>query len=154
MAEEAKDPGHDVPKAVNLVLIAVLGVYAGISVVALSALPVVHHGVGYSAALGETFTTPATRRRWAASTKTTRCSGSSTSSACTAPTLTIARDYVGVLAATILFIATNAGPDRDLAAVVVAGRAPPAAGDLLPAAPPLPHAVVHDRLLLGRSPAC
>ena len=42
MAEEAKDPGHDVPKAVNLVLIAVLGVYAGISVVALSALPVVH----------------------------------------------------------------------------------------------------------------
>src|ERR1700719_3339431 len=42
MAEEAKDPGHDIPKAVNLVLIAVLGVYAGISVVALSALPVVH----------------------------------------------------------------------------------------------------------------
>ncbi len=29
MAEEAKDPGHDVPKAVNLVLFAVLGVYAG-----------------------------------------------------------------------------------------------------------------------------
>ena len=51
MAEEAKDPGHDVPKAVNLVLIAVLGVYAGISVVALSALPVIHHGVGYNAAL-------------------------------------------------------------------------------------------------------
>ena len=45
MAEEAKDPGHDVPKSVNLVLIAVLGVYAGISVVALSALPVVHHAV-------------------------------------------------------------------------------------------------------------
>ncbi len=48
MAEEAKDPGRDVPRAVNLVLIAVLGVYAGISVVALSALPVVHHGDGYS----------------------------------------------------------------------------------------------------------
>ena len=45
MAEEAKDPGHDVPKAVNLVLVAVLGVYAGISVVALSALPVIQHGV-------------------------------------------------------------------------------------------------------------
>src|SRR5438445_405107 len=27
MAEEAKDPGHDVPKAVNLVVIAVLAVY-------------------------------------------------------------------------------------------------------------------------------
>src|ERR1700730_5296689 len=43
MAEEAKDPGTQVPKAVNLVVIAVLGVYAGISVIALSALPVVHH---------------------------------------------------------------------------------------------------------------
>src|SRR5919109_1831227 len=40
MAEEARDPGHDIPKSVNLVLFAVLGVYAGISVVALSALPV------------------------------------------------------------------------------------------------------------------
>src|SRR5215470_15019882 len=47
MAEEAKDPGHDVPRAVNLVLLAVLGVYAGISVVALSALPVVHHAGHY-----------------------------------------------------------------------------------------------------------
>src|SRR5438477_374445 len=51
MAEEAKDPGSDVPKAVNLVLIAVLGAYAGISVVALSALPVVHG----STALGTTY---------------------------------------------------------------------------------------------------
>src|SRR5207302_10417967 len=29
MAEEARDPGRDVPRAVNLILIAVLGVYAG-----------------------------------------------------------------------------------------------------------------------------
>src|SRR6266576_3796553 len=55
MAEEARDPGRDIPKAVNLVLIAVLGVYAGISVVALSALPVIHHGIGYSPALSESF---------------------------------------------------------------------------------------------------
>src|SRR5262249_37393738 len=55
MAEEAKDPGHDVPKSVNLVLIAVLGVYAGISVVALSALPVIHHAAGYSPALLESY---------------------------------------------------------------------------------------------------
>src|SRR3984957_18883118 len=40
MAEEARDPGRDVPKAVNLILIAVIGVYAGMTVVALSALPV------------------------------------------------------------------------------------------------------------------
>src|SRR3954452_22349453 len=42
MAEEARDPGRDVPRSVNLILVAVLGVYAGISVIALSALPVVH----------------------------------------------------------------------------------------------------------------
>src|SRR4051812_1135287 len=52
MAEEARDPGRDVPKAVNLVLFAVLGVYAGISVVALSALPVVHDAHGWSTLLG------------------------------------------------------------------------------------------------------
>src|SRR4051812_11932960 len=51
MAEEARDPASDVPKAVNLVLIAVLGVYAGISVVALSALPVTHGAT----ALGTTY---------------------------------------------------------------------------------------------------
>ena len=39
--------------------------------------------------------------------------------------------------------------DRDLAAVVVAGRAPAAAGDLLAAAPAPPDAVVHDRGVLG-----
>ncbi len=58
MAEESKDPGTQVPKAVNLVVLAVLGVYAGISVVALSALPIVHHGVGYSAELENSFSTP------------------------------------------------------------------------------------------------
>src|SRR3954447_9773135 len=52
MAEEAKDPGRDVPKAVNMVLVAVLAVYAGISVVALSALPVVHDAAGYHTLLG------------------------------------------------------------------------------------------------------
>ncbi len=75
MAEESKDPGRQVPKAVNLVVLAVLGVYAGISVVALSALPVVHHGVGYSAELKQSFTRPAMRPRSAASSRTTRCSG-------------------------------------------------------------------------------
>ena len=39
--------------------------------------------------------------------------------------------------------------DRHLAAVVVAGRAPPAAEPVLAAAPEVPHAVVHDRLLLA-----
>ena len=85
MAEESRDPGTQVPKAVNLVVLAVLGVYAGISVVALSALPIVHHGVGYSPALHEQLQPcRATRPRSAASSKTTPCSASSSASACTA----------------------------------------------------------------------
>jgi APA family basic amino acid/polyamine antiporter len=100
MAEEAKDPGSDVPRAVNLVLIAVLTVYMGISVIALSALPVTHvHGV-YSTLLGD----------------------NSSKGFESEPVLGIidhlglrgvllhgAQYYVGLLATTILFIATNAG---------------------------------------------
>jgi basic amino acid/polyamine antiporter, APA family len=96
MAEEAKDPGHDIPKAVNLVLLAVLGVYAGISVVALSALPVVQHAGHYSTALGTTF-------------ENDPVLGIVSRLGLHGTVLSIARDYVGVLAATILFIATNAG---------------------------------------------
>jgi basic amino acid/polyamine antiporter, APA family len=102
MAEEAQDPGHDVPRAVNFVLIAVLTVYMGISVVALSALPVVHtthlvNGSYFQTALGGKYESE--------------------------PVLGIVdhlglsrglllngvRYYVGLLATTILFIATNAG---------------------------------------------
>ena len=56
MAEEARDPGEQVPKTVNLVLIAVLGIFAGISIVSLSALPVTQNAAGhYSTALGTTY---------------------------------------------------------------------------------------------------
>ncbi len=96
MAEEAKDPGHDIPKAVNLVLFAVLGVYAGISVVALSALPVVEHAGHFTTALGTTY-------------ENDPVLGIVSRLGLHGTVLTIARDYVGVLAATILFIATNAG---------------------------------------------
>jgi APA family basic amino acid/polyamine antiporter len=96
MAEEAKDPGHDVPKSVNLVLIAVLGVYAGISVVALSALPVVHTAHGYATELGTTY-------------ENDPVLGIVRHLGLHGTVLKLAQDYVGVLAATILFIATNAG---------------------------------------------
>ncbi len=96
MAEEAKDPGHDVPKAVNLVVIAVLGVYAGISVVALSALPVVQHAGHYATELGTTY-------------ENDPVLGIISRLGLHGAMLSAARDYVGVLAATILFIATNAG---------------------------------------------
>jgi len=96
MAEEAKDPGRDVPKAVNLVLIAVLVVYAGISLVALSALPVVHHAGTYTTLLGTTF-------------ENDPVLGIVSRLGLHGTVLTIATAYVGVLAATILIIATNAG---------------------------------------------
>jgi basic amino acid/polyamine antiporter, APA family len=92
MAEEARDPGRDVPKAVNMVLVAVLAVYAGISVVALSALPVVH---GHTA-LGTTY-------------EADPVLGIVNAFGLHATLLSIVRSYVGLLAATILLIATNAG---------------------------------------------
>jgi APA family basic amino acid/polyamine antiporter len=109
MAEEAKDPGRDVPKSINLVVIAVLGVYAGISVVALSALPVIHHGAGYSAALQESFKHPGFATALGGHFENDPVLGIVSRLGLHGTVLTLTKDYVGVLAATILFIATNAG---------------------------------------------
>jgi basic amino acid/polyamine antiporter, APA family len=109
MAEEARDPGREVPKAVNLVVLAVLGVYAGISLVALSALPVVHHGVGYSAALGEHFKTPGYATGLGGLFQNDPVLGIISRLGLHGTVLHISQYYVGLLAATILFIATNAG---------------------------------------------
>jgi basic amino acid/polyamine antiporter, APA family len=109
MAEEAKDPGRQVPKAVNLVVLAVLGVYAGISVVALSALPVIHHGVGYSPALGEHFSQPGYATELGGVFQNDPVLGIISRLGLHGTVLHLAQYYVGILAATILFIATNAG---------------------------------------------
>ncbi|HEY3758427.1 MAG TPA: APC family permease, partial [Solirubrobacteraceae bacterium] len=109
MAEESKDPGKQVPKAVNLVVLAVLGVYAGISVVALSALPIVHHGVGYSAELKQSFTTPGYATSLGGFFENDPMLGVVEHLGLHGTVLKLARYYLGILAATILFIATNAG---------------------------------------------
>lgn len=96
MAEEAKDPGKDVPKAVNLVLVAVLGVYAGISVVALSALPVTEKAGTFTTQLGTVY-------------KDDPVLGIVDNLGLSGSLLDLSRGYVGILAATILLIATNAG---------------------------------------------
>jgi basic amino acid/polyamine antiporter, APA family len=97
MAEEARDPGEQVPKAVNLVLISVLGIYAGISIIALSALPVTQDAAGhYSTALGTTYASDPVL-------------GIVSALHLHGALATAARYYVGGLAATILLIATNAG---------------------------------------------
>ena len=97
MAEEASDPGRDVPRALKFVVIAVLGVYAGISIVALSALPVVRDHAGhFSTLLGTTY-------------ENNPVLGIVSRLRLHGVVLTVATDYVGVLAAAILLIATNAG---------------------------------------------
>ena len=100
MAEEARDPGRDIPKAVNRILIAVLGVYAGMTVVALSALPVIHQHGQYTTLLGQ-----GPLHGYENDPVLGIISNLGLPSAVTH----ILRYYVGILAATILFIATNAG---------------------------------------------
>lgn len=109
MAEESKDPGTQVPKAVNLVVLAVLTVYAGISVVALSALPVIHHGVGYSAQLKQSFSSPGYATSLGGFFENDPMLGVVEHLGLHGTILTLAKYYLGILAATILFIATNAG---------------------------------------------
>jgi basic amino acid/polyamine antiporter, APA family len=101
MAEEARDPGKDIPKAVNLILFAVLGVYAGITVVALSALPVQGHGSHAFTQLG----LPPQQGGF----QNDPVLGIIDNLGLATPVAHLLRYYVGILAATILFIATNAG---------------------------------------------
>jgi APA family basic amino acid/polyamine antiporter len=97
MAEEARDPGNDVPRTVNFVLIAVLGTFAGISIISMSALPVTQNAAGhFTTQLGTTY-------------KDDPVLGIVASLHLSGTMETIARYYIGVLAATILVIATNAG---------------------------------------------
>jgi basic amino acid/polyamine antiporter, APA family len=101
MAEEAVDPGRDVPRAVNYILIAVLGVYAGMTVVALSALPVLGHGTHAYTLLG----LPPSQHGY----QNDPVLGIISHLGLATGATHLLRYYVGVLAATILFIATNAG---------------------------------------------
>ncbi|MBV9603931.1 MAG: universal stress protein [Solirubrobacterales bacterium] len=96
MAEEATEPQTQVPRAVNLVVISVLTVYAGMSVVALSALPVVNVHGHYVTQLGTTY-------------QNDPVLGIVTAFHLHGWLQTGLRDYVGVLASTILIVATNAG---------------------------------------------
>jgi APA family basic amino acid/polyamine antiporter len=97
MSEEARDPGVEVPKTVNYVLIAVIGLFAGISIISMSALPVTRDAAGhYSTALGTTY-------------KDDPVLGIVSALHLHGGMLTAARYYIGALAATILIIATNAG---------------------------------------------
>ena len=96
MAEEAKDAARTIPRSVGLVVAAVLGLYLLIPIVALSAMPVVHHGGEYTTALGSKFADDPIL-------------GIVENLGLSQTPTEVLRYYVGVLAAVILLIATNAG---------------------------------------------
>ena len=146
MAEEAKDEAHTIPAAIKRVQIAVFAIYFTLPAVALSALPVTESNGEYQTLLG-------------LSEEEGGFAGD--------PILGVVKQidlgplqaagelYVGLLAATILFIATNAGDHRRVAARVLDGHPPPAARRAAAAAPALPHALDRDpRLLRGRRSCC
>jgi APA family basic amino acid/polyamine antiporter len=95
MAEEAKQPRRLIPRAITLVVIAVMVIYTGLPSVALSALPVTHDASGYHTALADQY------------------AGDPILGIVKNMDLglfqTVAEYYVGVLAGTILLIAANAG---------------------------------------------
>ena len=97
MSEEARDAPRTIPRGVGLVVIAVLGLYVLIPIVALSAMPVTPDAAGhYHTVLGTKFADDPVLG-------IVENLGLGTS-------LTdVLRYYVGVLAAVILIIATNAG---------------------------------------------
>jgi len=97
MAEEARDAARTIPRSVGFTVIAVLGLYLLIPIVALSAMPVTQDAAGhYATALGSTFADDPIL-------------GIVENLGLAHVPTEILRYYVGVLAAVILLIATNAG---------------------------------------------
>jgi APA family basic amino acid/polyamine antiporter len=97
MAEEARDAPRTIPRGVGFVVLAVIGLYVLIPIVALSAMPVTQNAAGhYTTALGTQFAGDPVL-------------GIVENLGLNAGLTHALRLYVGVLAAVILVIATNAG---------------------------------------------
>jgi APA family basic amino acid/polyamine antiporter len=96
MSEEARDAPRTVPRGVGLTVLAVLGLYALLPLIALSAMPVHEVGGHFTTDLGTKFADDPVL-------------GIVENLGLNAGLTNILRYYVGVLAAVILLIATNAG---------------------------------------------
>jgi APA family basic amino acid/polyamine antiporter len=97
MAEEAKDASRTIPRSVGFTVVAVLALYLLIPVVALSAMPVTENAAGqFATALGTEFANDPIL-------------GIVENLGVGAGLTDALRFYVGILAAVILLIATNAG---------------------------------------------
>jgi basic amino acid/polyamine antiporter, APA family len=100
LAEEARDPVRSIPRSISWVAIAVFAIYFTLPWIAMSAMPVVHEGGKYVTQLGQDpphgF-------------KNDPVLGLVENLGLHGAVLSLIKVYVGILAATILFIATNAG---------------------------------------------
>src|SRR5256885_10460969 len=101
LAEEARDPPRDIPRSISWVAAAVFAIYFTLPLIALSALPVEKAGHGYRTLLG----LPPEKGGF----KNDPVLGLVEHLGLHGEVLRGAKIYVGLLAATILFIATNAG---------------------------------------------
>ena len=96
MAEEAKDAQRTIPRGVGLVVLAVIGLYALLPIIALSAMPVEQDAAGkFTTELGTTYADDPVL-------------GIVENLGLGAGMTDVLRVYVGILAAVILVIATNA----------------------------------------------
>jgi APA family basic amino acid/polyamine antiporter len=100
LAEEARDPVRSIPRSISWVAIAVFAIYFTLPWIALSAMPVVLEHGHYVTQLGQD---PPDGF------KNDPVLGLVDNMGLHGAVLTTVRVYVGILAATILFIATNAG---------------------------------------------
>jgi APA family basic amino acid/polyamine antiporter len=101
LAEEARDPVRSIPRSITLVAIAVFAIYFTLPWIALSAMPVIHEGGQYVTKLGQDPSVGGF--------KNDPVLGLVENLGLHGAVLSAAKIYVGILAATILFIATNAG---------------------------------------------
>src|SRR5215218_6581880 len=101
LAEEARDPPRDIPRSIRWVAIAVFAIYLTLPLIALSALPVHKTKDGYETLLG----LPPEQGGF----QNDPVLGLVEHLGLHGQLLDASKIYVGLLAATILFIATNAG---------------------------------------------
>jgi APA family basic amino acid/polyamine antiporter len=101
LAEEARDPPRDIPRSISWVAAAVFAIYFTLPLIALSALPVQKAVHGYQTLLG----LPPGQGGF----ENDPVLGLVEHLGLHGSVLSTAKVYVGILAATILFIATNAG---------------------------------------------
>jgi APA family basic amino acid/polyamine antiporter len=101
LAEEARDPPRDIPRSISWVAVAVFAIYFTLPMIALSALPVERTANGFQTKLG----LPPEDGGFA----NDPVLGLVEHLGLHGTVLDAAKIYVGILAATILFIATNAG---------------------------------------------